>query len=168
MMSNKFIDAISGRHGFESLYYHRDHVRDTEDGLKAGVDLPWYWKISRFTSNSADRIHWFIKTLSFRSGWCRYDDDYSLGISPKSEHPVKDMVRKDCFRRLFYTTKCVLCMFLCSRRHVPEHFFEYINVAVFDIRQASGEYSGENWDAVAVGYGVFENWYFWQYSDTSY
>lgn len=63
MIKNKFLNSLSGRYGFESLYYHADHVRDTNDGLKAGVDLPWYWRLSRFTSNAADRMHWLVKTL---------------------------------------------------------------------------------------------------------
>lgn len=44
---------------------------------------------------------------------------------------------------------------------------EYMNVAIFDIHPFYGECGGDNWKAVAVGYGVFENWYFWQYSDSS-
>lgn len=166
-MSNKFLDSISGRYGFDSLYYHGDHVRDTDDGLKAGVDLPWYWRISLFTSNTADKLHWLRQILSSRTGWGRYDDDYGLGINPKSSCPIKDLLCNDFIKRAFYTMKCVLCMFFCSRRHVPDHFFEYINVAIFDQQPLRGEYSGYNWNAVAVGYGVFENWYFWQYSDTS-
>jgi hypothetical protein len=94
MKANKFLQSISGRYGFDTLYYHSDHVKETPDGLKAGVDLPWYWRLSRFTDNTANKLHWLRHTLS-----------------PKS---------------------------------------------------------GNNWDAVAVGHGVFENWYFWQYSDTSY
>lgn len=166
---NKFLESVSSRYGFESLYYHQDHVRDDGFGdLRAGADLPWYAGLSRFVSVSCDKVYWMGKILSFKSGWCRYDDDYALGISPKSERPVRELLRKDFLRRTFYTFKCVICMFLCFRRHIPDGFFEYINVAVFDIRPADGEYSGENWDAVAVGYGVFENWYFWQYSDSSY
>jgi len=123
---------------------------------------------SCFTDNTANKLHWLRHTLSPKTGWCRYDDDYGLGINPKSEHPTRNLLRRKFFRRLFYTVKTVLCMFLCSRRRIPDGFFDYINVAVFDMRTSDGEYSGYDWDAVAVGYGVFENWYFCQYSDTSY
>jgi hypothetical protein len=119
----------------------------------------------RFSAN----LYWLRKILSIKSGWCRYDDDYGLGISPKSSRPIWHLVRdRRIFRRAFYTAKSILCMFFCSSRHVPEEFFDYVNVAIFDIQDSGGEYSGNRWDAVAVGYGVFENWYFWQYSDTSY
>lgn len=168
-MKNKFLESISSRWGFNSLYYHPDHMCDDGYGdLQPGVNLPWYQGISRFVSNLYDKFYLLGKILSPSTGWCRWDNDYGIGINPKSDHQVRDLIRRYLFKRLFYTFKCVLCMFFCYRRPVPEYFFEYINVAIFNQQPSQGEYSGYNWDAVAVGYGVLENWYFWNYSDTSY
>lgn len=163
---NKFLESINGRWGFESLYYHSDHVKEGEDGfLNAGINLPWYWRISRFASNSWDKFYWLKKILSLESGWGRYDSDYEFGIH--STETLRAWFFRHFFKRVFYTFKCIVCMFFFRRRRTISGYFDKIDIAIFDIGPMGGEYSGEAWSACAVGYGIFRNWYFREYSDSS-
>lgn len=79
--------------------------------------------------------------------WC-CDGNYGLGIVGRS----------------FYVMKALICILLRrsggSRREVE--------VAVWDIRAAMGEWSGSEWTSLHVGYGVFRNWHYSIDDDTSY
>ena len=162
-----FWSALIERYGADGLYFHPSHISDSDDGLDAGVELPWWSGIVFWAGRLHERWTLLCATVDRVHGWLRYEDDYGLGAHADMERPWWK-----CPKFLighFYVLKAVLCVLFCySRSPKKEHsFWEWVNVGCWNFHPTCGEYSGTDWEAIDVGKGILRNWFIRSYSDSS-
>lgn len=140
-----FKDAAS-RHGGGWICEYRRHVGKTEN--------PWWLNLAWFLGRRAAQANCLYRILHPASGWCQWDDNW-------------DWARFSLWR-LFYTLKASLCAVFLYWRGPGDNWYRDVEIAVYDIREAVGEYSGQDWEEISVGLGVFKNWWIREYWNSSY
>lgn len=180
--------SITHRCGWDVFYDPKYWKGEDSTGLPLETVFPWWAPITRFVTKWFSRVYWIYHTLNLRSGWCRWDDNQGLNarlvhrpeLGPRWKdqwitEPVWKWMRRKFFKRVWYTLKIVLCILFCYERHPDEEihgkwFHDYIEVAAFDFAPyTSMEWSGDHscWTSIEVGSGVFKNWFFREYQDSS-
>lgn len=65
----------------------------------------------------------------------------------------------------FYWIKTLICLFF---KRTNGTYLTGFQVVFWNVRESCGEYSGQEWDAYWVEYGIFKNWNVCIMSDSSY
>lgn len=72
--------------------------------------------------------------------------------------------RMNWYTRAFYWCKTWICLSL-SRERKNDSFLDSLAMLAFDFRRGNWEYGGTDWTEVAIGEGVFRNWWYIVYDN---